>query len=81
MFKSSVIGKRANLKTGVSRKKSTPNFPKKQHFLPPDTRKYVKSTAKSTKSTERTTKVILFARYFGHTGSSRLKMVSNMCCE
>ena len=26
-----------NLKTGVSRKQSTPNFPKKEHFLPPDT--------------------------------------------
>ena len=30
-------GKRANLKTGVSRKQSTPNFPKNKHFLPPDT--------------------------------------------
>ena len=35
--KSSVKGKRANLKTGVSRKQSTPNFPKNEHFLPPDT--------------------------------------------
>ena len=25
----------ANLKTGVSRKQSTPNFPKNEHFLPP----------------------------------------------
>ena len=24
-----------NLKTGVSRKQSTPNFPKNEHFLPP----------------------------------------------
>ena len=27
----------ANLKTGVSRKQSTPNFMKNGHFLPPDT--------------------------------------------
>ena len=33
--KSSVI--RQYLKTGVSRKQSTPNFPKNEHFLPPDT--------------------------------------------
>ena len=26
-----------NLKTGVSRKESTPNFLKNEHFLPPDT--------------------------------------------
>ena len=26
----------ANLKTGVSRKQSTTNFPKNEHFLPPD---------------------------------------------
>ena len=26
-----------NLKTGVSRKQSMPNFPKNEHFLPPDT--------------------------------------------
>ena len=26
--------KKANLKTGVSRKQSTPNFPKNEHFLP-----------------------------------------------
>ena len=80
-MKSSVIRQKGESQNGCFKKKSTPNFPKKQHFLPPDTRKYVKSTAKSTKSTERTTKVILFARYFGHTGSSRLKMASNMCCE
>ena len=29
--------KRANLKTDISRKQSTPNFPKNEHFLPPDT--------------------------------------------
>ena len=28
---------RQYLKTGVSRKQSTPNFPKNEHFLPPDT--------------------------------------------
>ena len=26
---------------GVSRKQSTPNFPKNEHFLPPDTHMYV----------------------------------------
>ena len=31
----------ANLKTGVSRKQSTPNFSKNEHFLPPDTYTYV----------------------------------------
>ena len=31
----------ANLKTGVSGKQNTPNFPKNQHFLPPDTHTYV----------------------------------------
>ena len=31
------LGKRTNLKTVVSRKQSTPNFPKNEHFLPPDT--------------------------------------------
>ena len=30
-----------NLKTGVSRKQSTPNFPKNEHFLRPDTHTYV----------------------------------------
>ena len=29
-----------NLKTSVSRKQSTPNFPKKDHFLLPDTHTY-----------------------------------------
>ena len=29
-----------SLKTGVSRKQSTPNFPKKEHFLPLDTHTY-----------------------------------------
>ena len=32
-----------NLKTGVSRKRSRPNFPKNQHFLPPDTHTYVRA--------------------------------------
>ena len=32
---------RANLKTGVSRKQSTSNFPKNEHFLPPDTHTYM----------------------------------------
>ena len=31
-----VIKQRANLKTGVSRKQSTPNFPKKRTFLTTD---------------------------------------------
>ena len=30
-----------NLKTGVSRKQSTPNFPKNEHFLPHDKHTYV----------------------------------------
>ena len=30
-------GKSVNLKTGVTGKQSTPNFPKKEHFLSPDT--------------------------------------------
>ena len=30
-----------NLKIGVSRKQSLPNFPKNKHFLPPDTHTYV----------------------------------------
>ena len=30
-----------NLKTGVSRKQSTPNCPKNEHFIPPDTLTYV----------------------------------------
>ena len=38
---SSVIRQKVNLKTGVSRKQSTPNFPKNEHFLPPDTHMYV----------------------------------------
>ena len=36
----SVIRQRANLKTGVSRKLSTLNFPKNEHFLSPDTHTY-----------------------------------------
>ena len=35
-----IISKRANLKTVVSRKQSTPNFPKNEHFLPSDTHTY-----------------------------------------
>ena len=31
----------ANLKTGVSRKQSTPSFPKNKYFLPPDMHTYV----------------------------------------
>ena len=31
---SMVIGKRANLNTGVSGKQRTPNFPNNKHFLP-----------------------------------------------
>ena len=38
---SSVIGKRVNLKTGVSRKQSMSNFPINEHFLPSDTHTYV----------------------------------------
>ena len=34
-------GKRANLKTEVTRTQSTPNFPKNERFLPPDTHTYV----------------------------------------
>ena len=30
-----------NLKTGVSQKQSMSNFPKNEHFLPPDTHIYV----------------------------------------
>ena len=42
ILNSLVIGqKMANPKTGVSRKQSTSNFPKKEHFLPPDTYTYV----------------------------------------
>ena len=32
----------ANLKTEVTRKQKTPNFPKKQTFLTPDTHTYLK---------------------------------------
>ena len=32
-----------NLKTGVSRKQSTPKFPKKKHFFPPDMHTHVLS--------------------------------------
>ena len=37
----SLIRQKANLKTGVSRKQNTPNFPKNEHFLPSDTHMYV----------------------------------------
>ena len=36
-----VKDKRANLKTEVTRKQSTPIFLKNKHFLPPDTHTYV----------------------------------------
>ena len=35
-------GKSGNLKVAVTRKQSTPNFPKNEHFLPPDTLKKFK---------------------------------------
>ena len=41
---SEIIGnkaKRANLQTSVSGKRSTPNFPKNEHFLSPDTHMHV----------------------------------------
>ena len=31
------VGNKANLKTAVTRKQSTPNVPKNEHFLPTDT--------------------------------------------
>ena len=34
----SLIRQNANLKTDVSRKQNTPNFPKKKHFLNPNKR-------------------------------------------
>ena len=40
--KSSVINKRVNLKTGVSRKQSTANFLKNEHLLPRDTDTYIR---------------------------------------
>ena len=41
-LKPSVIRqKRVNLRTGVPRRQSKPNFPKNEHFLPPDTHTYV----------------------------------------
>ena len=33
-------GKRANIKAEVTRKQNTLNFPKKEHFVPPDTQTY-----------------------------------------
>ena len=44
------MGKWANLKTGVSRKQSTPRFPKNEHFLPPDTHTYVYTSGGGKKS-------------------------------
>ena len=38
---SPVIGKSADLKTGVSRTQSMPNFLKNKHFLPPDMHTYM----------------------------------------
>ena len=35
------VSKRENLKTGVTRKQSMPNFPKTEHLLPPYTHTYV----------------------------------------
>ena len=37
VFKSSVIRQKGETQTGDSRKESTSNFPKNEHFLPPDT--------------------------------------------
>ena len=37
VFKSSVIRQKGETQTDDSRKQSTPNFPKNEHFLPPDT--------------------------------------------
>ena len=34
---SSVIRQKGKFQSGVSRKQSKPNFPKNEHFLPPDT--------------------------------------------
>ena len=41
-------GKRANLERGVTRTQSTPNFPRNEHFLSPDTHTYVSEKTKST---------------------------------
>ena len=32
-----LVGSKGNIKTGVTRKQSIPNFPKNKHFLSPDT--------------------------------------------
>ena len=45
---SSVKGKRSNLQMSVWRKQNTPNFPKNEHFLPPDTHKTDVSRKQST---------------------------------
>ena len=41
MSSSSVIRQKGESLNGVSRKQSTPNFPKNKHFLNPDTQTYV----------------------------------------
>ena len=41
MSSSSVIRQKGESQNGVSRKQSTPNFPKNKHFLNPDTHTYV----------------------------------------
>ena len=41
-----------NLRTGVSRKQSKPNFPKNKHFSPPDTHMYVSGSKKCSFSTD-----------------------------
>ena len=38
---SSAIRQKGELKTGITKKQSTPNFPKNKQFLPPDTHTYV----------------------------------------
>ena len=35
------LSQTSNVKTSVSRKQCTPNFPKNEHFFPPDTQTYV----------------------------------------
>ena len=40
--KASVIRQKGDLKTGASRKQNAPNFPKNEHFLPPNMHTYVR---------------------------------------
>ena len=47
VFKSSVIRQKGETQTGDSRKESTPNFPKNEHFLPPVTHTYVRNVKKT----------------------------------